>query len=127
MGVNIENCVNTGVITSEWESEAMTTSMGNDSGNKNCYYLEGTAVDGNGATAKTAERSGQDCFIVAAYDENGALVSLNYIKADLPTGTSFSCGVNIPKTDEPIETIKAFVWNGLDTMAPLAKSVEYTK
>lgn len=44
---------------------------------------------------KTAERSGQDYFIVAAYGENNALVSMNYIKADLPTGANFSCGVNI--------------------------------
>ena len=74
---------------------------------------------------KVADRSGRDYFIVAAYGENGALVSLNYIKADLPTGTSFSCGVNIPKTDELIETVKAFVWNGLGTATPLAESAEH--
>lgn len=74
---------------------------------------------------KVADRSGQDYFIVAAYGENGALVSLNYIKADLPTGTSFSCGVNMPKTDELIETVKAFVWDGLGMATPLAESVEF--
>ncbi len=73
---------------------------------------------------KVADRSGQDYFIVAAYGENGTLVSLNYIKADLPTGTSFSCGVNMPKTDELIDTVKAFVWDGLGTATPLAQSVE---
>ncbi len=72
---------------------------------------------------KIAERSGQDYFIVAAYDD-GTLVSLNYIKADLPTGTSFSCGVNMPKSDTPITNIKAFVWDALGTAAPLAQSAE---
>ena len=76
---------------------------------------------------KIAGRSGQDYFIVAAYDENGVLVSMNYIKADLPTGTSFSCGVNIQKSDTPIASIKAFVWDALGTMTPLAESVEYKK
>ncbi len=74
---------------------------------------------------KVADRSGRDYFIVAAYGENGALVSLNYIKADLPTGTSFSCGVNMPKTDELIETVKAFVWDGLGMATPLAESAEH--
>ncbi len=76
---------------------------------------------------KVADRSGQDHFIVAAYDENGALVSLNYIKADLPTGTSFSCGVNIQKSDTPIASIKAFVWDDLGAMTPFAESVEYRR
>ena len=76
---------------------------------------------------KTAERSGQDYFIVAAYGENNALVSMNYIKADLPTGANFSCGVNIQKSDTPIAIIKAFVWDGLGTMSLLAETREYIK
>ena len=76
---------------------------------------------------KVADRSRQDYFIVAAYDENNALASMNYIKADLPTGTSFSCGVNIQKSDTPIASIKAFVWDALGTMTPLAENVEYKK
>ncbi len=75
---------------------------------------------------KIAERSGQDHFIVAAYDENNALASMNYIKADLPTGTSFSCGVNIQKSDTPIASIKAFVWDALGTMTPLAENRIFT-
>ena len=51
---------------------------------------------------------------------------MNYIKADLPTGTSFSCGVNIQKSDTPIASIKAFVWDALGTMTPLAENRIFT-
>ena len=70
---------------------------------------------------KNSERESKDYFIVAVYDTDGALISMNYIKANLPTGSDFSCGVNIPKTDKTIGSIKAFVWDALGGMTPLAE------
>ena len=45
----------------------------------------------------------------------------------ISTGANFSCGVNIQKSNTPIANIKAFVWDALGTMSPLAESVEYKK
>ena len=70
---------------------------------------------------KNSERDSKDYFIVAAYDTDGSLISMNYIKANLPAGSNFSCGVNIPKTDKTIGSIKAFVWDALGGMTPLAE------
>lgn len=71
-------------------------------------------------------RSSKDYFIVAVYDTNGALISMNYIKADLPANASFSCGVNISKTDKTIGSIKVFVWDALGSMETLAESKSLT-
>ncbi|MCH5184928.1 MAG: carboxypeptidase regulatory-like domain-containing protein [Oscillospiraceae bacterium] len=71
-----------------------------------------------------AGRNEKDYFIVAAYDTDGALISMNYIKADFPAGTSVSYGINISKTDKTIGSVKAFVWDTLGGMEPLAKTVE---
>ena len=70
---------------------------------------------------KNSERDSKDYFIVAVYDTDDALISMNYIKANLPTGSDFSCGVNIPRTDKTIGSIKAFVWDALGGMTPLAE------
>ena len=70
--------------------------------------------------------AGQDYFIIAAYGENNALVSMNYIKADLPTGASFFCGVDIQESDTLIAKIKAFVLDTLGKMTPLAGADELT-
>jgi hypothetical protein len=72
---------------------------------------------------KLLERNSRDYFVVAVYGKDGSLLSLNYMKANIPTNESFSCGVNIPKIDGEIGEIKTFVWNSLSDMVPLAESV----
>jgi hypothetical protein len=72
---------------------------------------------------KNEERDSKDYFIVAVYSKDGSLLSLNYMKANISTNESFSCGVYIPRINGEIGEIKAFVWSSISDMMPLAESV----
>lgn len=73
---------------------------------------------------KTAERSEKDYLFVAVYDTDGALLSLDYVKADLTMGHDYSFGFNIPAQSRKIGLIKAYVWNSFGSMEPLAETKE---
>ncbi len=72
---------------------------------------------------KFENRDNMDYFVVAVYGDDNSLVSLNYIKANLPQGSEFSAGVNIPKSEKRIGEVKAFVWDSFGGMTPLAEEV----
>ena len=93
----------------------------NLAGEETEYPKENTSFIVDVDITTITERDSKDYFIVAVYDTDDALISMNYIKANLPAGSGFSCGVNIPKTDKTIGSIKAFVWDALGGMTPLAE------
>lgn len=61
----MQNCINTGLVVSDYKSEAMIA-LGLGDNCKNCYYLSGTSADGSGAQAKTAEQfeSGEVAYLL---------------------------------------------------------------
>lgn len=71
---------------------------------------------------KTEERSEKDYLFVAVYDENGALMNLDYVKAKFTVDGECSFGFNIPAQEKKIGSVKAFVWNTFNSMEPLAQS-----
>ncbi|MDO5397659.1 MAG: GLUG motif-containing protein [bacterium] len=71
---------------------------------------------------KTAERSGKDYLFVAVYDTDGALLSLDYVKADFAAGYDYSFGFNIPAQGKEIGSVKAYVWNSFGSPEPLAEA-----
>lgn len=71
---------------------------------------------------KTAERSEKDYLFVAVYDMDGALLSLDYVKADFAAGYDYSFGFNIPAQGKEIGSVKAYVWNSFGSPEPLAEA-----
>lgn len=71
---------------------------------------------------KTEERNEKDYLFVAVYDESGALLSLDYVKAKFTVDGECSFGFNIPAQTKKIGSVKAFVWNTFHSMEPLAQS-----
>lgn len=65
---------------------------------------------------KIAERDDKDYLFVAVYDTDGALISLDYVKAKFVVDGECSFGFNIPAQE------KAFVWNTFNSMEPLSGS-----
>lgn len=60
--------------------------------------------------------------IVSAYDENGVLVDMGYIYTDINSLDDISFGILIRGTN--VANIKAFVWEDLQNITPLANSIE---
>ena len=79
------------------------------------------------SVTKTAETDGADYFVVAVYGKEGNLISLNYAYASLNVGQQISYGINIPKVNEPVGKIRAYVWRGLSDMTPCAKMLEISE
>ena len=71
---------------------------------------------------KTKQRSERDYIFVAVYDENNALLSLDFVKASFVENQTYSIGFNIPPQSVPIGNVKAFVWNSFNGAEPLAKT-----
>lgn len=78
---------------------------------------------------KTEERNEKDYFFVAVYDESGALMSLDYVKAKFTVDGECSFGFNIPAQKKAVGSVKAFVWNTFNSMEPLAgtKTISFTE
>lgn len=68
-----------------------------------------------------------DTIIVAAYDKNGTLTDWTYIYASIDIGETTSLGTLIKNTNGNVSKIKAFVWPTLNSLKPLAESVEIGK
>ena len=62
-------------------------------------------------------------IIVGAYDENGVLVDISYVYADINIMHNSKIGVLV-RNNGNVAKVKAFVWNGWDNMFPLANSIE---
>lgn len=70
---------------------------------------------------KTAETDNNDYIVVASYDEDGALIGINYAYADAPLNSSMTFGLNIDQNDgKKVSSVKAYVWNNFSEMTPLA-------
>ena len=68
-----------------------------------------------------------DTIIVATYDENGALIDLTYMYASIDIGETTSLGTLIKNTNGNASKVKVFVWPTLNSLTPLAESVEICK
>ena len=71
---------------------------------------------------KNEGRDEKDYLFVAVYDTDGALISLDYVKARFVVDGEFSFGFNIPAQEKTIGSVKAFVWNTFNSTEPLAES-----
>lgn len=71
---------------------------------------------------KTEARDKTDYLFVAVYDTDGALISLDYVKAKFAVDGECSFGFYIPAQAKNIGSVKAFVWNAFDSMVPLAET-----
>lgn len=71
---------------------------------------------------KTEERNEKDYLFVAVYDEDGILMSLDYVKAKFTVDGECSFGFNIPAQSKKAGSVKAFVWNTFNSMSPLAQA-----
>lgn len=67
-------------------------------------------------------------IILAGYDENDLLVSFGYMGANIDwlKPTKFGSMINVPQ-GKKLAKVKAMVWDGLDTMQPLAEGKIYTE
>ncbi len=70
---------------------------------------------------KTEERDEKDYLFVAVYDESGALMSIDYVKAKFAVDGEYSFGFNVPAQEKKVGSVKAFVWNTFNSMRPLAQ------
>lgn len=75
---------------------------------------------------KTKERDEKDYLFAAVYDTDGALISLDYVKAKFVADGECSFGFNIPAQEKAVGSVKAFVWNAFNSMEPLAESKTLT-
>lgn len=71
---------------------------------------------------KIAERDDKDYLFVAVYDTDGALISIDYVKAKFVADGEYSFGFNIPSQEKNVGSVKAFVWNTFNSMEPLSEN-----
>lgn len=78
---------------------------------------------------KTEDRNEKDYLFVAVYDTDGALISLDYVKAKFSVDGECSFGFSIPPQEKSVGSVKAFVWNTFNSMEPLAenKTLSFTE
>lgn len=78
---------------------------------------------------KLLERDAKDYLFVAVYDTDGALISLDYVKAKFSVDGEYSFGFSIPPQEKSVGSVKAFVWNTFNSMEPLAenKTLSFTE
>jgi hypothetical protein len=81
-------------------------------------YIAEMSIKENGKS------NNEDCFAVAVYSKDGELLSINYAKMDIPTGSKVSFGIFIPKQSKTIGCVKAFAWDSFSGMKPLCESKE---
>lgn len=122
-------CMNTGdyssVSTSYAASKITLTDL---QGNK----LDGLAHESVMANVKLVKLTADTAedydgyLILAGYDENGKIISFQYLAAQMEPEKEYSLGalINVPE-DRTLSTVKAFFWDGLDTMVPLSQNREY--
>lgn len=71
---------------------------------------------------KNTDRENADYLVIASYDSEGSLIGINYSYASMVQGNQYSFGTLVKNDEGNIASIKAFVWDGLSTMEPLAIS-----
>ncbi len=68
-----------------------------------------------------------DIIIIAAYDENGGLLDIDFVYAALGTGESLTFGSLVSNESGKVYFVKAFVRPRLNSLVPLAESIEISK
>lgn len=71
---------------------------------------------------KQNARAGKDYIFAAVYDTEGALLSLDYVRAEFAENNTYSFGFYVPKQNKSIGQIKAFVWSSFDGMENLCEA-----
>ncbi len=59
---------------------------------------------------------------VAVYDENGALLSIDYVRANFAKGSDYEFGFHIPAQTAKVGEIRSFAWSDFDSAKPLAET-----
>ena len=75
---------------------------------------------------KTEESDSKVYLFVAVYDENGILLSLDYVKSKFAPNYECSFGFNIPSQTSRIGSVKAYVWDSFNEATSLAVSKTLT-
>lgn len=73
---------------------------------------------------KLKDEISKDYVFVAAYDEEGILLNIDYVRADFAPDHDYSFGFNIPPQTRKIASIKAFVWSDFGSANPLSETKE---
>ena len=61
------------------------------------------------------------CIFAAAYDKNGALIGMDNTQANLDLHQESTFTFHIPTNGNTVGSVKAYVWDALDTMNPQAE------
>ena len=62
------------------------------------------------------------CIFAAAYDKNGALIGMDNTQANLDLHQESTFTFHIPTNGNTVGSVKAYVWDALDTMNPQAEA-----
>ena len=76
---------------------------------------------------KTVSHAEDDYYIVAAYADDGSLVSMNYIYGMNYVNRLMRFGVNVNPNGRVIDKIKIFVWDDITGAVPLADPYVITR
>ena len=62
-------------------------------------------------------------IILAVYDMKGGLLNIDCAEANFDTNSDYaSCDFSIPAQRAEIDSIRAFIWSGVNSMNPLAET-----
>lgn len=75
------------------------------------------------ATKNTTEKN-NNSLIIALYGNDNSLIDLKYMSGTYYQNQTVSFGTMINKYEKPIKTIKGFVWDNIQGMAPLSNAIE---
>lgn len=62
------------------------------------------------------------CIFAAAYDKNGALIGMDNTQANLDLHQESTFTFHIPTNGNTVGSVKAYIWDALDTMNPQAEA-----
>lgn len=79
------------------------------------------------AEAQVTNISGAERFTVAfsSYDQNGRFLETHFLYGNVPIGGTSNYTVSFSNKDGKTAKVKAFVWDGMTSMTPLAEAVEF--
>lgn len=81
----------------------------------------GASMRVKASVTKNTDREGEDAFVIAVYEDD-ILVDMLFIEAEFAKGQTASVGGFMKKVEGA--TIKAFVWDGIDSMITLSNTIE---
>lgn len=72
--------------------------------------------------AKIKRRNTEDYIFVATYDTEGELLNVNYQFSNYELNQKYSVGYYIPKQERTVGSISVYIWNGFNSLVPLAET-----